>query len=174
VTAISQIISGTPTWVYIIFVVLILLGIKASKTSVVPIQKLCILPILFTYMSVHTLLVSFAINTISVSTWIVATLIGVALGWMQVASYQLKVDKAHWLVKVPGTWSVLIFILLIFVTKYYFGYELAADPQLKQHLAFELLMLLVSGGLTGLFIGKLGCFLYRLYTEEQTDLSALK
>jgi len=169
-TSILQILSGTPTWVYILFALLIYLGIKASKTRVISVKKLCILPIVFTYMSVHTLLISFAINTISVSTWVIATAIGIILGWIQVARYKLEVDKAHFLVKVPGTWSVLILIILIFVTKYYFGFELASDPQLKLHLGFELSMLFVSGALTGLFVGKLGCFLYRLYTEAQTDL----
>lgn len=83
---IKQTIIHTPWWAYLLFI-----GIKASKIRVVS--------IIFTWMSVKTLLTALKINTLSVGTWGIAILVGVTLGWLQIIRHKLVVDKPHWLVK---------------------------------------------------------------------------
>lgn len=161
----------TPWWVYVLLIYLITIGILSSKTRTVSMVKLLILPVIFMYLSIHTLVVSFQINMFSVSTWIVSIVIGVIFGWLLVYKQQLKVDRKHLLIEVPGSWQTLILALLIFSSKYYFGYELDVDPNLAEQTVFEFSMLSISGTITGLFIGRVICYIYRLKTLTSVDLT---
>lgn len=160
----------TPWWVYVLFFYLVTVGIKALKTNVVSIKKLLILPILFSAMSVHTVVTSFQLEFTVVSAWIGSIVIGIWIGWMLVRKQTLTVDKKHLLLKLPGTWVTLIIIMIIFVSKYYFGYALSVDPQLIHQTGFEFSMLFISGACTGLFIGRVLFYAYQLKVRESTDL----
>lgn len=165
-----QTLINTPWWVYVLIVFLIKLGINASKTNIVSLKKLFIVPVVFTFMSIHTLLTSFQVNLLTLSTWTGSILIGIFLGWLQIYRYKLRVDKQHFLIEIPGTWSTMIIIIIIFVAKYYFGYQLAVDPHKANQTGFEFSMLAISGTCTGLFIGRFICYIYRLQTTPSINL----
>lgn len=166
-------LSNTPWWVYALFIYLVMIGIKASNTRVISIKKLFIIPVIFTYLSIHTLITSFDIHVLEVSIWGSAILIGTLFGWAEVFRQHrhIKVDKTKHLIQVPGSWMTLILILVIFASKYYFGYELDQDPELIHQNAFEYSMLIVSGICTGLFIGRALCYLNKYINTEHTPLS---
>ena len=166
-----QTLIHTPVWVYILFAVLIALGIRAMKPRVVPLRKIFLLPIVFLVLSVHTLVTSFHITTSTVLIWIGALSLGALLGGMLTANLKFNVDREHALIQLPGTWITVFMILLIFITKYYFGYELATDPALAHQHEFEFSMLAVSGATTGLFVGRLICYLHRFKKAKSVDLS---
>lgn len=166
-----QTLINTPWWVYLLLAYLIKVGIQASKTRTVELKKLFIIPAVFAFMSIHTLLYSFTIDALTILTWFASILIGMVLGWIQIYRYKLKVDKKNVLIQIPGTWSTLITIMIIFIAKYYFGYELATDPALAQQTMFEMSALLISGVCTGFFIGRLICYLYRFQTSHSVDLA---
>ncbi len=168
--AAKQILANTPWWVYVLFLYLIYVGIKASKPGTVSIHKLYIIPIIFTYLSIDTLITAVKINLFSVGTWLIAIIIGVGLGWLQVFRSVIQVDRPNKLVKLPGTWTTLVIIIIIFACKYYFGYELGVDPLKAEQTGFEFSMLAISGLCTGLFIGRLICYLYRLKNDSSVDL----
>ena len=169
--SIWQTLINTPWWVYLLLAYLIKVGIQASKTRTVELKKLFIIPTVFTLISIHTLLYSFAIDALTILTWFAAILTGMVLGWIQIYQYKLKIDKKNGLIQIPGTWSTLIIIMIIFITKYYFGYELAIDPALAQQSTFEMSALLISGICTGFFIGRLICYFYRFQTSRSEDLT---
>ncbi len=165
-----QTLTHTPWWVYLLFVYLILLGIKASKTRMVSLRKLFVIPLFFTFISIHTLFTSFSINAFSLSVLVGSILVGTLAGWAQIIRYQLKIDKQHGVIQIPGSWVTLALILVIFASKYYFGYELATDPQLVKQTGFEFSMLGISGLTTGLFVGRLACYVYRYITSAHTPI----
>ena len=164
----------TPWWVYLLMLYVLIIGIKASKGRIVSLKKLCIIPVIFIAMSIHTLVTSFKITPFSVTTWLMTILIGTLLGWLFIYRFTLRVDKPHSLIETPGTWSTLIIIIIIFATKYYFGYELGTDPTLAKHLGFEFSLLTVSGLCTGFFVGRVICYLYRLQSNVSVNLSQEK
>lgn len=167
---IYEIALQTPWWVYLLFIYLIKIGVKASAENVVSMKKLAVLPILFSVMSVHTLLVSFQITGTVIFVWAGSIIIGMVIGWMLVRDMVAKVDKKKWLIQLPGTWSTLILVLITFASKYYFGYELAADPGLVHQSMFEYSLLLVSGACTGLFVGRFLTYLSKFKQSQSVDL----
>ncbi len=171
--AIYQAAANTPWWVYALLIYLIIVGIKASKTRVVSLKKLFIIPAFFVYMSIHTLLNSVTIDIFSLSIWSGSILFGTLIGWMQITNTKVKVDRKKNLVEIEGTWTTLIYILIIFTTKYFFGYELAVDPELARQTTFEFALLATSGICTGLFVGKLLCCLNLFYKLPSTELNEI-
>ena len=119
-----------------------------------PVKKMLIMPVIFTVMSFETLFSGFKFTPMLLLVLLIAILIGSLLGLLQ-AKYQKPVaDIDRKRIYLPGTWSTLVIILIIFASKYYFGYELSMDPKLAVETTFEYTMLIVSGICTGLFIGK--------------------
>lgn len=167
---IYEIALQTPWWVYLLFLILVKIGIKASKKNVITMKKLFIIPIVFSIMSIHTLIVSFRIDTTTISTWIGSILCGMLLGWILVRNQEVKVDKEKWLIELPGTWMTLTIILIVFISKYYFGYELTADPKLVNQSWFEFSLLFISGACTGMFIGRTLFYLRKFKTSQSTQL----
>lgn len=161
---------NTPWWVYVLLIVLIQVGIKASKTGTVPLGKLFIAPIIFTAMAIETLLGNIDLTTDVLIGFAVALLIGIGLGWWQVSMQSLRVDANKKLIEVPGTWTVMVLVIIIFATKYYFGYELSVDPYIIHNTWFEVVFVGVTALCSGVFIGKLGCYMKRLYKDPQTTL----
>jgi len=73
----------TPWWVYFLFIYLMFIGYKSSKTGVVPLGKLYVLPAIFLAMSVETLISNFNITPFVFGIWFVSILLGAGLGWLQ-------------------------------------------------------------------------------------------
>lgn len=168
---IYEFLQQTPWWVYLLFIYLIKVGISASKTKVVSIKRLAILPIIFTALSIHTMMTAFHVTTDVFLVWLVSMLVGALFGYFLVYQHQFRVDKKHYLIELPGTWITLILILAIFASKYYFGYALSADPGVVRNTAFEFTMLSVSGVITGLFIGRLICYLNEFRVGNSVELT---
>jgi hypothetical protein len=168
---IQQTLWNTPWWVYVLLVYLIKIGIRASKKNIVSLKKLLIIPLVFTFMSLHTLIYAFAIDVTTLSVWSISIVVGILLGWIQVFQYDLRVDKSSGLIEIPGTWSTLIIILIIFATKYYFGYELSVDPVIAHNTVFEVSALTISGVCTGLFVGRVLCYFYQFSRHKSVSLS---
>jgi hypothetical protein len=165
-----QIAIHTPVWVYLILIYLIVVGVKASKTRVVKLQRIFVIPAILAVMSVHSLMTTITlVDYLIVSSWIIAMLIGILLGWWQVKRLDIQIDKKRLLIQIPGTWSTMYILITIFVTKYYFGYEKATNPILMEQLEFNVSMLAVSGVCTGLFIGRLIAYLYHFKNSTEVN-----
>ncbi len=165
---------NTPWWVYLLFAYCIFVGIKAAKGGVIPYLKVIIIPVVFAYLSLDSLLLHFSLNVFVVSVFILSLMVGVLSGLLQALKQNITVDRSRWLIKIPGTWSTLVIILIIFFTKYYFGYQSAADPELLTNTHFEFAMLFVSGITAGLFIGRLIYYTHRLFYGPSVQLHQKK
>tara|TARA_B100002051_G_C16490872_1_gene512808 strand:- start:135 stop:656 length:522 start_codon:yes stop_codon:yes gene_type:complete len=152
--ALKLALTHTPFWVYAIFLYCVFVGYKGTKGGVVPFGKMLAMPIVFTVLSLENVYNHFAITYVVVVTYLLALVVGAALGMVFAKRVGLEVDRKKGLLKFPGSYSTLILILLIFAVKYYFGYELGADPDLADNTHFELSMLSASSLVTGVFIGR--------------------
>lgn len=172
IETIWQILIHTPWWVYLLFAYLIFIGVKASKTRAVPFLKLLVAPVIFTWMSVDTLTGDVGLSGYAVSIWVITILLGTFLGWLQLYWMKVQTDRQHLLVKMPGSWITLILVLVIFFSKYYFGYSSAVDPALLHNGVYVFFMLAISGVCTGLFIGRVVRIIQLLLIAPQVSLKA--
>ncbi len=164
-------IAGTPWWVYILFVYLVYIGFKASKGGVVPIMKMLILPIVFGWLAIDTIMQDFTIDPWAITAFLVSLIAFTVLGYLHIIKMKCEVDSQHLLVKTPGTWSVLILVLIIFFSKYYFGYKLAIDPQVIHSKHFEMTYIAVSAACIGYLLGKVLAYWRKMSTQASIDLS---
>jgi hypothetical protein len=166
-----QTVIHTPWWVYLLLVYLIIVGLKASKSRIIPFWKIFVLPTIFLSISIQNLTTIENIEYLSISSWIVAMLVGSLFGWWQVKRLDIKIDKKSSLIQIPGSWDTLLVILIIFVAKYYFGYEKATNPVLVAQLNFKVSMLVLSGMCTGLFLGRLLGYMSHYKDDTDGDLA---
>ena len=159
---VTQTFIHTPWWVYVLFIYLVFIGIKAMKAGSVSIYKLIALPILFLILSLHTLYVEMALNIGIVFAWVLGMIVGILAGIWHSKSHYIGIDKHKMVVKVKGSSLTLIIILLIFISKYYFGYMGATHPEELHNLRFVSVMLFCYGLATGLFCGRVGYFFVKL------------
>lgn len=164
-------LNETPTWVYIVFALIVFMGIKASKAHTLPLVKLFVAPVVFSYLTVDTIIHYVKFDLSIVALLLLFASVGATIGYFYVRSLSVQIDKEHKLVSLPGSWSVLVVGMLIFAIKYYYGYALAQDPGLLENTIYEVIYLLVSGICSGIFIGKVLKVLALFCTEESVDLT---
>ncbi|MDF2529902.1 MAG: hypothetical protein K0Q57_782, partial [Gammaproteobacteria bacterium] len=76
----------------------------------------------------------------------------------------LIIDRAKGLVTVPGDWSMLALIMLIFVVEFAINATEASGPSTTWW--FGPLALSISGLITGMALGRNGIYLYRYFTAR--------
>lgn len=149
---ILNIISGTPLWVWPLLLALLWLGWRASKTRVVSLHHLIILPTAIFVMSVSTLL-SFGPNALGISIWAAGLLFGIGLGWFSHKDAGILVDRENGLLSLPGEWKTLGLIVVIFAFRYYWGYKSATAPELVANPTATISYIGFNGMLSGIFVG---------------------
>lgn len=74
-----EIISKTPIWVFILFIVLVIVGLLQLKDRNVSLQKAIILPISMICLSFYGLISAFGLEAKSIFCWLIGLIIAVLL-----------------------------------------------------------------------------------------------
>lgn len=156
-----QYVLHTPWWVYVLFFYLLFVGIKAIKPRTLPLGKLFIIPALFFVWGVSGILEVAGFSLVHFFWWLLGLLIIATLAYLRTRRLAVIVDRSKKTLQIPGTYTTLIVILIIFASKYYFAAQLGANPNLAHDMTFIVVDLLVSGGVTGWFIGNLVGYLQK-------------
>lgn len=151
-----DIIRNTPIWVWGILVYLLYVGIQALKPRIVTLDKLIFLPLALIALKFKVFL--------SPDAWIylVGLSAGLFAGFVKVRNSPIKVLKDIKSIQIPGSSSLIIILLGIFVMRYFFGYLQATDP--VAYIRYFDWELVLSGILSGYFTGQRTNYLYRYYT----------
>lgn len=168
---IKGVIKGTPFWVWAIFAFLLYRGIRALKTRVVPLKKIFILPAIFISLALYRLVSSNGAIALQNLWWFFAFVTGVSLGFLLFKSTKIQADKKKYLIKLPGTLSTLIMILIIFGIKFCFGYISALNSVFAKSLMFLHLKLITSGMISGLTLGRSLLYFVKHKNSKHTNLS---
>jgi hypothetical protein len=167
-----QIVANTPPWVWVLLAFLLFLGIRALRPGTAPLWRIAILPAIFCVWGVSGL---FSLHTPTLGRilpWLAAIAVGVGIGMAISRLQPIRADKTHGLVRVPGGPLTLVLILGIFATKYVFGVLHGMSPALFAEPRYWLTEIVLSGTLTGMFVGRF-IGLWRQYQAAPSeDLSA--
>lgn len=152
----GHMISKTPSWVWIILVLMVIHGVRAFKDRTTPLAKVAIPPFLFTAFSIYTVHEAFKPSGLVYGVWTIAWVAGIVAAITVFKGTPPKVaDKERKILMLPGSARVLILCLLIFGSRYILAYGIAFDPELLTDTVPEMILLGVTAGCSGFFIGKL-------------------
>lgn len=150
----QQILSGTPTWVWILLAVLVSRGMKALKGGTAPLTKLAVVPAVFAAWGLQHLLTDPAAGWDTALMWIAGGALGVGVGVALAKRSGMTVDRVRRTVTLPGSAVPLVLILVTFAMKFWIGFELATATHAGVDSPFVVLSGLVSGVVAGIFAGR--------------------
>jgi hypothetical protein len=166
----SNLVSHTPTWVWLLLAGLCALGFSQSRSRQMSLQRLCILPLVMLGLSLFGMATSLGLSAAVLLVWGSALVIS-ATGLLQVGlGRDIGYDSENKLFRVPGSWLPLFLILTMFIAKYSVTAGLAIQPALAQQAAFTLGFSAVFGVLNGAFLVRALAVL-RLLRSEQSKLN---
>ncbi|MCI2284513.1 hypothetical protein L3081_15355 [Colwellia sp. MSW7] len=103
----SQLISHTPTWVFVVFFTLLVLGYVQTKERNIKVRTVFILPIamiIFSFFGVYSV---FGVTTLTMGLWIIGLIITFILGVKLAYPKLVLFSKPDNKLTVPGSWAPL-------------------------------------------------------------------
>ncbi len=161
-----QLLEMTPWWIYLLFTYFLMLGVRASKPTVVSFKKLTVIPIFFLGWAIYSLFADLENRYFFLIPWIFALLAGSFIGYLQVRNWPLLVDAERQTISLPGSWSTLLLSISIFALKYIFGLVYATDPMAYKNSAIFGTDLIFSNLFVGMFWGRFWHFSRSFYQKE--------
>jgi hypothetical protein len=160
-----SIIRATPSWVWILLIYLIIRGLEARHTSIMPLWRLFVIPTALTLWGLASLFELFGPTVASMAAWAVAAAVGVAIGMKSTRPASVRANREKGLVAVRGSSFLLSLVLAAFAAKYSLDYLLATAPGLTSSSLFIMFEAGVLGLAAGLPIGRAWIY-YQKYLDS--------
>ena len=153
-TLLQPILAHTPIWVWVILAYLITRGVAAMRPGQTSLRRLAIVPALFTVWGIWSISHRYGGSLVAWSEWLAGICAGAMIGWVLLRRATLTVNEATGRLWRSADYSLLPLLLVTFLVKYGFEVALAVSPALSANGSFSAAYLLLSGGFTGVFVGK--------------------
>lgn len=164
-----KIISNIPLFVWPLFAVLLLGGIKARKVSLVPLRTLLLVPLIFLGWSFSSFFGKYT-EFSAVFFWVLSLGAGFLIGFLCMQRLKLKFEREKKMIEMPGSWIPLILSMSIFSAKFSVGMMrgMLAQPDSSMLL---LGVELFSAIILGIFLGRaVVCLIrYRAFSKSLTS-----
>jgi hypothetical protein len=162
-----QIFTKIPLFVWPLLVVLLVGGLRARKTSAVPLAVLLLIPSIFFIWSLFSFFGKYMTDPLAMLLWPICLGLGFFIGFLHMKRLKLQFDKQKKKVVMPGSWIPLILSMSIFTSKFSVGMMSSILPHLNgSHLFLGLE--LFSTIILGIFAGRgIACLIrYRNFSTE--------
>lgn len=150
----SQILKHTPTWVFVLFFVLLAIGFLQSKPRMVKRNIIALLPLAMLALSFYGVLSAFGANALSLLAWLIGVAAAVELGMKTGMPRNVGFSQETQLFSVPGSWLPLALMMAIFFTKYAVNVMLARSLPMTSELLFVEIVSFGYGLLSGVFLAR--------------------
>jgi hypothetical protein len=150
----TAIVQHTPVWVWIVFVTLIVIGVKQSFARRLRLGRVTALPIVFVALSLAGVVSAFGPDASALLAWAVGVFAAAGLALQGGAPAAARWLPAERVFEVPGSWVPLALMLGIFGMRFAVAVLLALQPGLRGDAGFAALAGLGYGGFSGLFLGR--------------------
>lgn len=149
-----DILQHTPIWVYIVFVFLLYLSIRACFSREVNTRQAIIFPLVFILLSILTFR-HYPHQTLTLPVWAVGALAGALLSRYLFPRGEFRLGEKTYTLVVPGSYAILLILLLYFVLRCYLGYQEAVHGGVLGLTTTQLILFFCSSGFTtGFFIAR--------------------
>ena len=149
-----QILTHTPKWVFALFAGLVVLGLKQMLPSRAGLNRITIIPLAMTCLSLFGVTSVFGDSPQALLTWVVGAAITFALNFQFSSSSQIRYDAANRSFYLPGSAVPLALFMGIFFTKYAVGISVGMQPALAHDASFALVVAGLYGGFSGIFLSR--------------------
>jgi hypothetical protein len=150
----TTIVQHTPSWVWVVFVTLIVLGIRQSFARRLRRGRVATLPIVFVALSLVGLVSALRADGGTLLAWAIGVCAAAGLALQAGAPAAARWLAAERVFEVPGSWVPLVLMLGIFGMRYAVAVLLALHPGLRGDAGFAALAGLGYGIFSGLFLGR--------------------
>lgn len=160
-------LNKIPFFVWPLFAILLIGGLKARKVNKVPLMLLLLIPTFFLGWSVMTFFDRYLNSPLALLFWAVCLAGGFFIGYFNIQKMDLSFNKKKKEVQMPGSLLPLILSMSVFSAKLSSGMirGIAADPQPT---TLILILELFATTIMGIFLGRgFSCFIR--YRAEPTD-----
>jgi len=144
-----QILASTPRWVFGLFVLLLVLGLRQLRDYRASLTRIAILPVAMKTLAVYGVVSAFGGSSAALVAWVAAASVAAAVVLRRPLPETTRFDAATRIFEVTGSVVPLALMMGIFFTKYVVAVQLAMHP----HLAHQTDVALVVGSLYGAFSG---------------------
>ncbi|MEO8297231.1 MAG: DUF6622 family protein [Burkholderiales bacterium] len=143
-----------PHWVFIVFAVLVAVGVTQSFPRQVALRRTVVLPIVLLGLSLAGVVTTFGSVVWALPAWVAgvaAALIGLQ-GRIDVSAVQYAARKQRF--SVPGSWAPLALMMGLFAVKFGAGMALALQPSLARSVPLALVASAAYGLFSGAFVAR--------------------
>lgn len=165
--------SHVPTWVYVLFFVLLYLGIKRCFTRVMSVERIAIVPAIFIFLSLRSTISLFHFSLTGFLLLILGAVIGALIGHSHVRNRLIRADKNKYLIEIPGDISMLIMVMSIFLIEFFIHYAFDAHWAVAQIGLFKNLVVILSGIVVGISVGRNLTYFLKYQKAASTDLTLI-
>jgi hypothetical protein len=159
-----------PWLVYLIFCCCIIYGWWARYSRVISYRRVLLFPILLGLWSLHSVFARYSTSFGHLTVWTIFLIIGCIIGWLATIHNHTQADKEKKLIKIPGSPSMLIWILLIFIFRYYFGFIHTFHPESLKSAFYTYPDIIISAMLIGIILGRGLHYTYAYLEAPHTPL----
>lgn len=163
-----------PIWVYLLFFVLLWMGIKSCNKRVVKLHSLFIVPALFAWLSTKNAIDISKVTSSQIPFFTMGILSGLYFGYLHGRNAFVRADKKQHLVELSGDWTILILMMAIFAVQFVINYILKIDPALKEKYVTMAIIFTISGITTAMVIGRNLTYFYRFHKAHSIHLKLAK
>lgn len=158
-----------PLWIHLIYLYCLFLGWRARQPRVISIYRIFALPFLISVWIIYNYWTGYPISFSIAVYWLSFVAIGSYVSYQTFEHTPIKADKHQKRILLPGTWSTLIILVLIFISRDYLLFLHTFHS--NQLTDFDLhLDLTVKGILTGIILGRGFRFIQLYQRAHHTDL----
>lgn len=146
----NGIVTGAPLWVWPLLLVLLALGLRASRPRETSLLPLCLLPLIG--LSNLSTLAQLSDTGFAWKVWGLAYLVGAGLGFLQQGAW--IVERRGWRAHVEGEWLTLCTMMLLFWANFANGAIPALAPDFANSTLYLILFPALLGLASGSFLGR--------------------
>ncbi|WP_374625989.1 hypothetical protein [Devosia sp.] len=148
--SVATVIAHTPVWVWGLYALLLVLGLRRTRDVTLPLWRVLILPAVVTVLAVSSV-IGAGLGTMPVI--LVGLAAGGAAGWrLEPAGAIRRLPGGR--LRLRGEWWTLVQLALVLVLRYLTNVVAAIDPVLHANPAWQLGTLFATAALSGLFLGR--------------------
>lgn len=149
-----RILSHTPAWVFVLFLVLLAFGLMQTRTRRVRQLPALLLPAGMVALSLAGIQSSFGLRPLPLLAWVAGVAVAALVGYRWFRDDRVTYDASEKAFLIPGSWTPLAVIMAIFLAKYAYAVMLAMKAEAIASALFLITLSAVYGLLSGYFVAR--------------------